>query len=391
MEDRIYHIKISPEVVNTIFPVKYTYGEIIPEIDEDPCCPVITTTTTAKYTGTSYVYSSMTQILSGGTNNSSLLTGLTIPILLTQETIDLGYYSVFDGAVLQKDTMINFLFSSTTVTPNVYYFYNTVDSEKKYLQFSDFKLDWGDGTPIQTVTSFSPNFYTHTYGYNGDFTITFSGMSPWGVNIIKKEITVPFTESVITNPFGTATFYPQGGNWSGTPISYDYIFTGDSYCNEESQISSGYTTTPFLVTGYTTSIVNDLQQYGPKLSLYAGKFKLGIQVTGTSGCIGTFFGPSPDNSYTSYTINNVSYKDYSGGTTIFEVESYGYVEDMLVCSAITKDELLLNIIDEPLIESDVNIERGKLSSLESLQRLGEVDNVGDLTKYGYKFFNIINQ
>ena len=64
---------------------------------------------------------------------------------------------------------------------------------------------------------------------------------------------------------------------------------------------------------------------------------------------------------------------------------------MLVCSAITKDEVLLNIVDEPIIQSDVSVERGKLSALETLQRLGEVDNVGDLTKYGYKFFNIINE
>jgi hypothetical protein len=391
MEDRKYYIKISPEVVNTIYPVTYSYGEIFPNIIDDPCCDIVTTTTTSKYTGITYVYSSMTQVLSGGTGQTSLLTGLTIPILLTQETIDLGYYSVFDGAVLQKDTMLNFLFSSTTIDPYTYYFYNTYDSDKKYLQFSDFNLDWGDGTPIQTITTSSPDYYIHTYGSNGNFTITFSGVSPWGVNIIKKDIIVPFTDAVISNPYGTATFYPQGGNWSATPVNYDYIFTGDSYCDADSQISSNYTTVPFLVTGYTTSSVNDLQQYGPKTSLYAGKFKLGIQVTGTSGCIGTFFGPSSDNSYTSYTINDISYKDYSGGTTIFEVSSSGYTQDMLICSAITKDEVLLNVIDEPLIQSDVMVERGKISALESLQRLGEVDNVGDLTKYGYKFFNIINE
>jgi hypothetical protein len=38
----------------------------------------------------------------------------------------------------------------------------------------------------------------------------------------------------------------------------------------------------------------------------------------------------------------------------------------------------------------VFIERGKNSGLERLIRLGEVDNIGDLEKYGYGFFNIIN-
>jgi len=64
--------------------------------------------------------------------------------------------------------------------------------------------------------------------------------------------------------------------------------------------------------------------------------------------------------------------------------------DMMVCSAITKNEVLLNVIDEAEIQTNVFIERGKNSALERIQRLGEVDNVGDLEKYGYKFFNVKN-
>ena len=56
---------------------------------------------------------------------------------------------------------------------------------------------------------------------------------------------------------------------------------------------------------------------------------------------------------------------------------------------IVKNEALLNVIDEPEVQSNVFIERGKVSGLESMERLGEVDNLGDLEKYGYKFFNII--
>ncbi len=36
------------------------------------------------------VYSSMTQVLSGGTNGNSILTGLSVCIMLTESTIDLG-------------------------------------------------------------------------------------------------------------------------------------------------------------------------------------------------------------------------------------------------------------------------------------------------------------
>jgi hypothetical protein len=69
--------------------------------------------------------------------------------------------------------------------------------------------------------------------------------------------------------------------------------------------------------------------------------------------------------------------------------SSGMTPDMMVCSAITKNEVLLNVIDEPEVQTNVYVERGKNSALERIQRLGEVDNVGDLEKYGYKFFNVI--
>jgi hypothetical protein len=71
------------------------------------------------------------------------------------------------------------------------------------------------------------------------------------------------------------------------------------------------------------------------------------------------------------------------------VKSSGLTSDMLICSAITKNEVLLNVIDEAEVQSEIFIERGKQSSLERVERLGEVDNIGDLVKYGYKFFNII--
>ena len=86
----------------------------------------------------------------------------------------------------------------------------------------------------------------------------------------------------------------------------------------------------------------------------------------------------------------MNYYDYSDNTTIFAVESSGLTEDMLICSAITKNEVLLNVIDEAEVQTNVFIERGKLSALERIERLGEIDNIGDLEKYGYEFFNIIN-
>ena len=381
MEDRIYHIKISPEFIkNDIFQVGWTGGTITSTVNVEECCEILPLNVSATTTGLTYAYSSMTEILSGGTNGTSLLTGLTVPIFLTENTVDVGYYSVFDGMVIQQDTMTNFLFSASS-NPYVWYFYNTSDIEfKKYLSFSNYKVDWGDGTTVQTINDTIP--VQHTYPPTTTpktYTITVSGLSPWGSNVVKKDIVVPYSAITATNPKGTAYFYPSGGNWSGTPLSYDYLFSGDAICNDEVY---NFSSSPVLITGYTTSSLKDIEQYG------VPKYKLGIQVTGTSGVIGTYKGSDSSNTYTAYTINGMDYFDFKDGTTLFAVYSSGMTSDMVECSAITKNEVLLNVIDEPEIYSNVFIERGKNSALERIQRLGEVDNVGDLVKYGYKFFNI---
>jgi hypothetical protein len=385
MDNRQYFIKISPENVNTIFKVNYQDGFITGETIDDECCDIVTTTTTLPNTGSTFVYSAMTQILSGGTNGSSLLTGLTIPILLTETTTDLGYYSVFDGAVTQKEVLSNFLFSANTSFPYTFYFYNTSDTEfKKYLEFSTYSVDWGDGSPSQTITTHSPNYQSHVYTQLGTYTITLSGASPFGYNIVKKTITVPFTNVITPNPNGEAFFQFRSGNWSGTPISYKFIYHQDENCSSQTT-----TTIPYIISGYTESTINDLQVYGRKEDLYGGKFKLGIQVTGTTGVFGTVYGESNDGLYTAYTINNIDYYDYSDGTTIFITETTPLTTNDLICSAVTKNEVLLNVIEDTEIQSNVFVERGKLSALERIERLGEVDNIGDLEKYGYKFFNII--
>jgi hypothetical protein len=48
----------------------------------------------------------------------------------------------------------------------------------------------------------------------------------------------------------------------------------------------------------------------------------------------------------------------------------------------------MKIIDQGQIQTNVFVERGKNSAFERVQRLGEVDNLGDLENYGYGFFNV---
>jgi hypothetical protein len=381
MQERSYDIRISPEVIkNKIFPIIWSGGGYSIKVSGDPCCtePAPITGVT---TGTTYVYSSMTQLLSGGTNGDSLL-DITIPVFLSENTVDVGYYNVFDGFVLQQDIMLNFLFEGDLINNNTCYFYNTSDVEfKKYLSFSNYQIDWGDGSPIETITSTAPTPYSHTYISSGEYTITMSGLSPWGYNLIKKDIYVPLTNITIDNPNGEAFFIPAGGNWSATPISYNYIYHYDETCVDNIPCCE-FTTLPFIITGYSKSSLADLQVYGKE------KYVIGRPITGASGNVGVFNGVSSDGLYTSYTINNINYYDYSDGTTLFIVESSGCTTEMLMCSAITKNEVLMNVISEAEVYSNVYVERGKNSGLESIERLGEVDNVGDLEKYGYEFFNV---
>jgi hypothetical protein len=320
MESPDYKFIISPENIKSdlVF-AGFTGSTNIFEI-LDPCC-LVNSPTTVSDIGQTGVYLPMSYLLSGNTEGTSFLTGLSVNIMITETTIDIGYYSPFDGMVLQADVLNNFIVTADTINPFTYVFYNTSDLELiKFLSVVTFVVDWGDGSPTQQVLGITP--LTHIYPTaQNNYTITLTATSPWGISKVQKPITTPFTNATIPNPQGSITFFPAGGSWSATPISYDYIFTGDSNTDINDYYSYNYTTVPFPITGLTESSVNDLAQYGPKNNLVAGKFVLGVQVTGSTGAIGTFYGVDQTNTYTAYTINDMIYHDYED-FTIYFVNSY---------------------------------------------------------------------
>lgn len=332
------------------------------------------------------VYSGMTQILTAGPNGSSILTGLTIPILITQTAVDSGYYSPFDGAIMQKDVVANFLFSSTTAQPYTYTIYNTSSELQKFLELSTYSLDWGDGSPIQTITQYTPIGYSHTYpAANKEYKITLRQVNPWGINIVEKNVTTPFRNIVPLNPKGTAFFIPRGGSWANTPISYNYIFSGDAENNLPDQVTSSYIPVPYTVSGFTKSRISELKPYG-NLTIQQ---RIGLPIIQNGQIWGTITNAGPI--FTAYTITGVNYVDYINGQTIFFTKSSGFTYTNLTASAITKNEALLKVMDEPQVQTDVFVERGKNSAYERVQRMGEVDNLGDMVNYGYGFFNVENK
>jgi hypothetical protein len=330
------------------------------------------------------VYSAMTQVVSAGPSGTSILTGLSVNILLRQTAVDVGYYSPFDGAVLQKDVVTNFIFSSTTSNPYIWNIYNTSEQFQKFLELSSYKVDWGDGSPKQTITAFSPDSISHTYPEaTTQYTITLEQTNPWGVTKVSKKINVPYSNVVPFNPTGQAFFAPSTGNWIGTPVSYDYIFSGDAVNEVSAQTSNNYVTVPFTVSGNTKSRVNELALYGTP------KFQVGVPVISNGQIWGAISDINPI--YTAYTITEVNYYDYNDGTTIFFQQSSGFTSNNLTSVPITKDEVLLKVIDQAQIQTNVFVERGKVSAYERVQRLGEVDNLGDMINYGYGFFNVVNK
>jgi hypothetical protein len=327
------------------------------------------------------VYSAMTQVLTSGVGGTSTLTGLTIPILLRETSIDSGYYSPFDGAIMQKDAVTNFVFSSTTESPYTYYILNTSGEYKKFVELSNYRIDWGDGSPIVEIGQDDHDVISHTYpSVTSKFNITLTQNNPWGINKITKTISTPYSNVEIENKSGTAYFTPLGGNWESTPTSYDYIFSGDSTNDVEGSISSNYISVPFTVSGYTKSRVNELSLYREP------KFQIGVPVINNGQIWGVI--TNMTEIYTAYTINDINYFDYSDGNTIYFVKSSGFTDNNIESVAIVKDEMLLKMSDQPQIQSNIFIERGKNSAYERILRMGEIRSVEGMVEYGYRFFNV---
>ena len=381
-----YYVRISPGVIKgDIFYSGYNNTPyVIPPVI-DPCCPTTDTGTTVVTTGSTGYYKPLPEVLSGGTNGISLLDDLSIPIFLTESTIDLGYYTPSDGYVLQKDLVNNFLFTADTGNTYKYYVYNTSEIEKlAYLNGTKYFIDWGDNTVVESFDTFFPNYKSHLYSQDSTFEISVSAITIFGTTIVKKTITTPYSAVTISNPNGIEYFVSNHGSWSATPISAEYLYEYDSNNSASYQATSNFVSVPYTITGFTESTINELQQYG------ASKYPPpGITVTASTGNVGVYFGPDPTNTYVAYRINDVDFYDYQD-FTLYAYQSSGITENDLSVEPLIKDETLLNVVMEPEVQSNVYVERGKISALESLQRMGEVNSVGDVETYGYGFFNVVN-
>jgi len=355
MNEEKYYIKVSPESLKSDIFKKTLSGD------------------------TFGVYSAMTSILSGGTNGDSLLTGLTIPIIFKQTFDDIGFYSGFDGYIIQKDVVTNFIFSGDPTNQFNVFVYNSSDDFKKFLKLSTYEIDWGDGD-TGTFNEIYPDYISHTYPMlTAEYTIKLTQKNPWGVTKIEKKISIPNTPAEINTSSTDISFTPQDGNWANVSFNANYIFDGDS----NNTISAQTTDETFTITGYTNSKITELKLYGQT------KYDTSVVVKRKNENYGRV--TEITDSYTAYTIQDVNYIDYPNGKTTFVMESSGLTSNMITAEPITKEEVLFGVVSSPEIQSQIFIDRGKNSAFEGIQRLGEVDNMGDLVSYGYGFFKIKEQ
>ena len=277
--------------------------------------------------------------------NNKLLGDLNVKINLNQDIKDLGFYTVYDGMIEQQDQLTNFIISGN---PENYYeiiFYDTTPYNTKLKKDTVYLIDWGDGYQEELNLN-ETNFVTHFYQIvDNTYTITYTQKNLWGETVTKKKVKIPFDPTI-----------------SGEVLE---VNTQNS-----------------MISGFTKSRINELKLYGPI------KFQELQPITKN----GEFYGQitSINSSYTAYTINNIDFYDYPNGQTLYFVESQGLSGDLVSYSGVTKQEVLIGIVDSPEIQSNVFIDRGKLSGFENLQRLGEIDNLGDLQNYGYKYFKFNN-
>lgn len=249
---------------------------------------------------------------------SPCLTGVTIPILLTQDFNDIGVYTPFDGLAVQRDVLVNFVYTGNNNSITIF---NTADLEfRKFLRIAPYDIDWGDGNSGQLIPPLQVSA-SHTYTTpSSGYTITLSQINPWGTTFISKSVPIPyFNTPVIPNPFGNFSILaPNIGDPIGCDsVTQDWIFWGDSNPDVWDTLSSNWVSTPFAVTGHSyTSQLKVLKQYGTNPYPNVGSVvNVGLSGTGVITTISSW--------YTAYTLNDINYIDYSGGTTAYSAMSMG--------------------------------------------------------------------
>ena len=297
-------------------------------------------------------------------------TTFNVPLFLEADLDEMGVMVEFDGEIEQVEQLCNFTYSGNGNQITVY---NTASTNRlKKIVDADFTIDWGDGSIVTGFTLLSN--VSHTYSTSGVKKIKVTMDSPWAVQNVEKTIRVPLVSGYTgTNPLGTLTFDVPYTSITGVTQNYlnDYDYnTGTGY----TAAITG--TTSFL--GIGPSRIGELKLYGSS-NTYSGLTYSGITIEGEYYL------------YTGYTLDGLDYKDLSDGVTYISGNPDSFEMETVIDAMLTRNEHFLGFIDDPVIYSDIFVERGKQGVCEHNLRLGEVDNLGELEVYGNGFFTVRKQ
>lgn len=301
----------------------------------------------------------------GSTWNSSSVSGITeahqIPIMLECTADELGGMVTFDGDIEQIEQLCNFTYTSSNNTLTVYNSTNT--NVLKNIVDATFTIKWGDNTSSNISILGSA---TKIYSTSGVKTVTITMNSPWKVQNLVKKITLP---KVVGDPtqLGTMTFNVPYTTVTGKTQNYLNVY--DYNANQFTG------TTTFFAVGTSRLI---------EKKLYGGNNYTGL----TYGSISV---EDEAYTYTGYTFDGLSFLDLNDGTTYITGNTANFRSEDVFVKKLTRNEHYLGFIDEPLIFSDVFVERGKMGVSEFNLRLNEIDNVGELDVYGNGFYNVKKQ
>lgn len=199
------------------------------------------------------------------------------------------------------------------------------------------------------------------------------------------------------NELGILTFTIPIDFTGGTKtIEQQYL-----YDYEYSNTGVTATSTSYTFVAIGTSRLSELKQYG----------SVGYTQVLTSGSF-------EDLTWTGYTIDTLTYQDFSDGTTQitgtipnFRYNLSGYTiqngeettfqyttgnttdfaTEYVVNHVLSREEHFLGFVEQPRVYSDIFVSRGKQGVLENNLRLGEIDSMGELSVYGNKYFKIKKQ
>jgi hypothetical protein len=289
-----------------------------------------------------------------------------LPIFLNSEVYEMGNMVSFSGEIEQIEQLCNFTYTQSGLTLTLTLTVNP-DKHRKIVE-QQFTIKWGDGyeSDITISTGTTLSSQTYTYIDSGTYNVELILSTPWQYKKITKKITLP-SNVMIDNELGTFTgiTIPSTGNYLNYLNDYDY--TDNDGDNE------------LYFIGIGQSRIDELKKYGE--TTYNGTI-IGVD-TSNSELNGL--------EYIEYEIDNLTYRDYENGFTTIFGHTSNFEKEEVFNKMLTRNEHFLGFIDNPKIYSDIFIERGKMSVSESNLRLGEIDNLGELSSYGNGYFEIKNQ